>query len=156
MSEDSSSQNVSSLVLESNQWRTVSPQHGDQAVCHFSAGSWLCGVRLHGCMALLRLLLGVGGLAHWRRRPHEPHFITALKHPSHTHIHTGEVRRSVGCDGTTTRQAVVPSVFGSGSRHVIKLDLPANALFVGLHGDDFTGEPLFVDAHFHQQTLIWR
>lgn len=81
---------------------------------------------------------------------------------THTNTHRG-ARRSIGCRGTRmgfithneTRRAAVPSVFGSGSRHVIKLHFPANALFISLHRDDFACEPLFVDAHFNQQTLIW-
>lgn len=97
LSKNTGQLNATSSLVE------VSPQHGNQAVRHLPAGSWLRGVRLHGCQALLRLLLGVGGLTHWRRRPHEPHLIAAFEHPSHTQIQGRsvgqEIRRSVVCDG---------------------------------------------------------
>lgn len=53
------------------------------------------------------------------------------------------------------RQTLVPSVFWSGSWHIIKLHFPTNTLFISLHSNDFACVPLFVDAHFNQQTLIW-
>lgn len=52
------------------------------------------------------------------------------------------------------RNSTVPSVLRGGSRYIIKLHFPANALFICLHSDDFAGVPLLVDAHFHQQTFI--
>lgn len=133
----------------------VSPQHGDQTLRHLSTGSWLSGVWLHGGRTLLRLLLGVGRLGDGRRRPHQPDFIAALEHPSHTDVqgHVGAGPCSVTeCRG---RHGLSPSVFRGGSGHVVELDFPANALLVGLHGDHFAGEPLLVDAYFNQQTLIW-
>lgn len=52
------------------------------------------------------------------------------------------------------RNSILPSVLRCGSGYIIKLHFPANALFIGLHSDDFAGVPLLVDAHFHQQTFI--
>lgn len=53
-----------------------------------------------------------------------------------------------------SRNSTLPSVLRCGSGYIIELHFPANALFIGLHGDDFAGVPLLVDTHFHQQTFI--
>ena len=109
------------------------PHHGDQALGHLSTGSWLGGVWLHGGGAFLwlRPLLCVWGLCDWGRGPHQPHILAAFKHPATTHTPmSAKDKMDKTHKYLHTGRVTSPAVFRRGPGYVVKLHLPAHALFV--------------------------